>query len=287
MLEIKNMNLKNLFNETMLIDPDKMAIPNAWSGHIPFMAWLIAALKPNMFVELGTHNGTSYLAACQAVAENRLATKCYAVDTWQGDEHAGRYTDEIFHDLFEYHNPKYLGFSRLLRMTFDEALNDFGDHAIDLLHIDGLHTYEAVKHDFDTWLPKVSDRGVILFHDIAVHERDFGVWKLWAELKERYPSIEFEHSHGLGVLFAGAAMPDELKLLISSWANAQDRQSIIKLFSLLGQRISQQCELLELKPALENCNRQLHEFQLMVNSRSWKITKPLRWASRFLARWKE
>ena len=85
--------------------------------------------------------------------------------------------------------------SKLLRMPFDQAAGVVGE--ISLLHIDGLHTYEAVKHDFETWEPKVTD--VILLHDICVTENpDFGVWKLWEEIKNDM-CFEFHHCHGLAV----------------------------------------------------------------------------------------
>lgn len=173
-----------------------------WAGHKYFAYDLVINVKPHIIVELGTHKGTSFFSMCQAVKDGHINSKLYAIDTWKGDEHAGYYTDTVFNEVKNIQNEFYpLLKINLIRKYFDEAKSDFEDKSIDLLHIDGLHTYEAVKHDFDNWLKKVKPGGIILFHDISEKKDDFGVYILWEELKKKYKTLEFYHSHGLGVIF--------------------------------------------------------------------------------------
>jgi hypothetical protein len=196
--------------ETCLHYPEHLVQPNAWAGHIPFAFWLVKALRPRTLVELGVHTGNSYGAFCQAVQMADLPARCFGVDTWEGDIQAGFYNEQIYADLVAWHDVRFAGFSRLVRSTFDNAVGDFSPGSIDLLHIDGLHTYEAVRHDFNTWRSRLSRQAVVLLHDTNVRDRDFGVWHLWEELSEEFPSFEFLHSHGLGVLGIGDDLPDRL-----------------------------------------------------------------------------
>ena len=214
--------------------PARIGSESAWWGHVPFAHWLVASLKPRCIVELGTHNGVSFAAFCEAVQRSGASTRCYAVDLWEGDEHAGHYGEEVYADLQPFIASRFGTYAELMRMKFDEALPYFEDGFVDLLHIDGLHTLEAVTADFESWRPKLSERGIVLFHDINVRERGFGVWRLWEQLRDLYPSFEFLHGHGLGVLCVGADVPDAMQLLCS--LSPAQVHTVQEAFSSLGSR---------------------------------------------------
>ena len=205
---------------------------SAWLEHAPFVFWLVDTLKPRSVVELGTHNGFSFLSMCQAAKATGLRTQIYAIDTWEGDEHAGFYSSEI-HDLLKSElQAQYPDIGVMIQSRFDDARPQFKDGSIDLLHIDGRHRYEDVAEDFETWKSALSDRGVVLFHDTRVQRSDFGVWKFWKELEAQYPAFEFSHGNGLGVLMVGAKAP-ELLADVSN-ANAEDKFLIEELYARLG-----------------------------------------------------
>jgi GT2 family glycosyltransferase len=239
--------LNPLSHPVCVSQPLRMA-PSAWTQHIPFAMFLIDVLRPNIVVELGTHTGVSYCAFCQAVKELKLETRCYAVDAWKGDPHSGSYGNEILDNLRMHHDPLYGSFSQLIQTTFDDALNHFDNGTIDLLHIDGYHTYEAVKNDFLNWLPKMSNRGVMLFHDTEVRKGDFGVRQLWQELKQQYPSFEILHGFGLGLLAVGALQTEPLKVLLNT--PKSDLLHLREFFYQLGRRLEIEQSSLEIETQL-------------------------------------
>ena len=184
----------DILNESLRVSP--------WQGHRNFVYDYFKYIKPKTVIELGTHYGCSFFAMCQSVKDNQLDSELYAVDTWEGDPQAGFYGNEVWdtviatkHKYFEGQNTVFM------KMLFNEAVKKFSDETFDLIHIDGLHTYEAVSEDFHNWLPKLKKDGVILFHDVD-SEKKYGTNVFWEETKQKYPCFfEFSHSWGLGILF--------------------------------------------------------------------------------------
>jgi hypothetical protein len=247
-------------------EPKRFTRHSAWQEHIPFAFLLVDLVKPSVIVELGTHYGDSYCAFCQAVEALKLPTRCWAVDTWEGDTQAGAYGEDVLADLRAHHDSHgYDRFSTFLQVTFDQALTSFEDRSVDLLHIDGLHTYEAVKHDYETWLPKMSERGVILFHDTCEEQPGFGVKQLWREVSASRPHYEFQYGSGLGVLAVGENVPQELlDILVLEGA---DREVIHTFFHRLGSRLGQQTRFAEIRRYMEN------EITAMCRTWNWRAVQ--------------
>ncbi len=272
---------------------------SAWLTHGPFAFWIVSELKPRRIVELGSHHGYSFFAFCQAVREMGLKSECYAVDTWEGDEHAGFYGEDVYQAVRQHSQQEYPEIATLLRKTFAEARADIEDGTVDLLHVDGRHLYEDVKEDFETWIPKLSENAVVLFHDTEVRERDFGVWKYWAELEKKYPSFNFHHGHGLGVLGVGQDFPPAVRDLFAVTKTPEVANFIRATYSVLGHAIADQREHMALAARVQKAPRgnyareyaeftaQLQKVQAEFNEERAKLTAALEQARQDLEQERE
>jgi len=78
---------------------------------------------------------------------------------------------------------------------------------VDFLFIDGDHSYEGIKKDFEMYSPLVKKGGLIAFHDIVEHfDKTCRVSDFWEELKKKYKHTEIIESKqqgicGIGLIF--------------------------------------------------------------------------------------
>lgn len=173
-----------------------------WEGHRDFAYDLLQFVRPERLVELGSQYGCSLFTFCQAVRDFKLNTEINAVDMWSGDIGAEITGEEVYALVRKTAATYYPEVNlHLFQMCFDDARPNFADNSIDILHIDGGHTFEDVEHDFTTWLPKLKENGIVLFHDVY-SPIDQGSCDHWEKTKKEYDCyFDFTHSCGLGILF--------------------------------------------------------------------------------------
>jgi cephalosporin hydroxylase len=160
------------------------------------LAPLIALLRrraPRVVVEIGTARGGTFYAWCQVAAPTALLVSIDLPDGPFGGERAA--TDSSA--LRRYGQPgQQLQFIRgdshdLATRT--RLLEILGGKEIDFLMIDGDHTYEGVRQDFEIYAPLVGDGRPVAFHDILPHTEDSlsQVDRFWNEIRSRYRHVEF------------------------------------------------------------------------------------------------
>lgn len=173
-------------------------IDSTWLSHTPFLFFVSSAVKPSVFVELGMDDGQAYYAVCQAVKMLKISTRCYGI--------ASQYENKIK----KYDNKEYSSFSSILHNVSAETFDQYENSSIDLMIINNCKTYEEVKNNFETWLPKMSDKGVVIFNNTFIKDSEFSVWKFWEAVSSLYPGFEFYHNNGIGLVATGERIKEEL-----------------------------------------------------------------------------
>ena len=290
-------NIESIINGKVTTFFPQVIAPSAWLQHIPFLFWLFEVTKSKSYLEMGVHNGVSYFSACEAARQLKLETKLIGIDHWLGDSQAGIFDNSIFEN-FKINHQQYEDLSSYIKSDFETAMKDIKNDSIEIIHIDGFHSYAAVENDFNLAYQKINkQKGIILLHDINEYQITFGVNKFWQEIEKRFKVFKFDHGHGLGVVFVGSKI--DRKILEAFSLNAPDKINLIKnIFEILGQRVEILAQNKSMKDILNTQEEQLNikikmlnetrdELTNVVNSYelalskfqksiSWKLTKPLR-----------
>lgn len=204
-----------------------------WLEHLPFAFWLMEAGRPRVLVELGAGPAVSYFAFCQAVERLELETKCFAVHPWPAVGDSGTAHPGGFERIQAYNESQYAGFSRLVRSELQAAVHQFANGSIDLLHIaEGATGFTA--DDLEAWLPKLSERGVLLVHGTAQREGSARMHRLLDRLRPEYRSFEFAHGDGLALVTLGAEQPELLRFLCDAGQSDTARRAVHEVFFRLG-----------------------------------------------------
>ena len=141
---------------------------------------LVYEVKPEICVEIGVFGGSSIYPTASALKFLNQGT-VYAIDSWSNPDCLEGYTsDDPNYQWWSKADLEYvyLDFINMLdhfalnpycvvmRMTGLNALNQFSDESIDILHIDGNHTEDVALRDAQMYLPKVKKGGYIWFDDV-------------------------------------------------------------------------------------------------------------------------
>jgi predicted O-methyltransferase YrrM len=163
----------------------------------PFLE-LVAQHPPRVVVEIGTAAGGVFHALAQLASQDALLASIDApVESYGGG--AGEMDRAAASMLEAMTGP--LQRVRLIRdrsfhySSLLELKQFLGDQPIDLLFIDGDHSYGGVHADFAMYAPLVRPGGLIALHDICTTPdnsgRGFDVAMFWGELRARHQTREF------------------------------------------------------------------------------------------------
>lgn len=184
-----------------------------WKDHIKFAQWIVKRKNPEVIVDLGV----DYAYSTFSFAIPKIG-HVYGIDSFVGDIHAGKKNESNSSKSYQFVEEKRKEYEldniTFIKGYFDEIAKTW-DKEIDILHIDGLHTYDAIHNDFSTWGKFVKDDGIILMHDTKVFHGSFGVHKFFDEID--YPKLNFTISNGLGVVAKDQDLIDEIRNVFSDF----------------------------------------------------------------------
>lgn len=164
--------------------------------------------KPKYVLEIGTADGGTLFLFSRAASEKAVIT---TIDLPGGGFDKGSYPNWKVPLYKSFASPKQqihlVQGNTHDQATLEKVKTILNGNQIDFLFIDGDHSYEGVKKDFEMYAPLVKVNSLIAFHDIVTQQLGTGclVSKLWNEIKSNYNHLEIiespnQTSCGIGLI---------------------------------------------------------------------------------------
>jgi predicted O-methyltransferase YrrM len=164
----------------------------AWSEETPYLGGVLRAIGGRTVVEIGTYEGAMTIQlAANVPPDGRVVTVdiapdevAHAVAPAGGSDR--RLTAKPIDRIGRlYRDTPYA--ARITQLVQDSATVDYRAHvdAIDLVYIDGGHSYAQVRIDTEKVLPLMRSGGALFWHDYQPGA--VGVTRYLHELARRYP----------------------------------------------------------------------------------------------------
>ena len=142
-----------------------------WFDFADFYDYIVSRFDDAVFVEIGTWKGASIKYLAQEVRDTGKNIRLYGVDTFKGTtgEPTQQMDEAVLKDvLYE----TYLKNIESVKAYVTTIIGDshevhkrFEERSLDVVFIDGDHSYEALLLDLAGWYPKVKQGGIIAGHD--------------------------------------------------------------------------------------------------------------------------
>ena len=217
-------------------------------------------------VEIGSYLGASACFLAEGIKQQD--GKVYAVDTWTNLAMSEGSRD-TYKNFLQNIEPLKYWIIPLKGLSVDIAKKI--NQQIDLLFIDGDHSYQGIKADLQAWLPKVKENGIVVFHDYswaegvrqAVKEDVFPLQVDWGRRLDSiyWTKINYQRQFSQNNTYVTVAIP----------TYKRSDYLIDALQSAIDQETNFDFELLVLD---NDCDRTLEE---KVKAIAKETTKPVRY----------
>ncbi len=153
---------------------------------------IVSARRPKVVIEIGTASGGHFYCLSQVADPSALLV---SIDFVGGNY--GRSQTNTECKLYGTFGPpgqrfEFIRQSSLYRSTLMSLQEKLGDRKIDLLYLDGDHSYAGIKSDYEMYEPLVAKDGMVAFHDILEIPKAVPDWQsgnevsvFWQELSAR------------------------------------------------------------------------------------------------------